>query len=145
MDYGQHTWTGHTAVREQLSDQVGAGGLTPMSSITLKTKENHLPSSKSVLLKRAVGEVVIYLLNLFMGTFNLTFHRWCSVIDFSQPVLQDLLSVFTGPDRRVKLMSFIAWSIHGLVLGKIKYSMLIANIHYWELYQRLFYVYWRCI
>lgn len=62
-------------MREQLSDQVGAGGLTPMSSITLKTKENHLPSSKSVLLKRAVGEVVIYLLNLFMGTFNLTFHR----------------------------------------------------------------------
>lgn len=141
-------------IHEQDIQQWGSNFLTKLGQvasptwacfITLKPKEDHFPSSKSVLLKRAVGEVVIYLLNLFMGTFNLTFHRWCSVIDFSQPVLQDLLSVFTGPDRRVKLMSFIAWSIHGLVLGKIKYSMLIANIHYWELYQRLFYVYWCCI
>lgn len=106
------------------------------ASWSVKPGVGYLPSLKKVsLLNRAVQEDIIYLPDLFVGTFNLIFCCWCSAIDFFQPVLQELLSVFTGPDRREKLMSFIAWSIHGLLLGRIKYSILIQNLHYWELYQ----------
>ena len=99
----------------------------------------------AILCWEVLQKVAIYVWNLFMGSVNLTFHCSCSVPNSSQSVFLDLLLVFIEPDRRVKLTTFIAWSMHGVVLEEIKYAMLILNMHYWELYQRLFYVYWHCI